>query len=40
MEDTTNRYKILFGKCEGDSIIEIHAIRWNDNIKINFGKMG
>ena len=34
----TNTYEIV-AKCEGDSIIKIHGIRLNDNIKMCFKEM-
>ena len=40
MADITNTYKILVAKCEGDSIIKIHGIRWNNNIRMYFNEMG
>jgi hypothetical protein len=40
MEDTTNTYKIIIANCEGDSIIKIHGIRWNNDIRMYFKEMG
>jgi hypothetical protein len=34
MEDTTNTNKILVAKCEGDSVMKIHGIRLNSDIRI------
>jgi hypothetical protein len=41
LNERYNKYiKILVANCEGDSIIKIHGIRLNNNIKMSFKEMG
>ena len=40
MEQSTNAYRILVGKAEGKRLLRWPRRRWEDNIKINFRKVG
>jgi hypothetical protein len=39
-EAKRNAYRILVGKPEGKRALERRGRRWEDNIKMNFRKMG
>jgi hypothetical protein len=40
MVDMRNAYNILVGKPEGKRPLRRHRHRWEDNIRVDLGKMG